>query len=172
MSIQTQNRPELKKLADLIHDIPVAMLATLDADGALNARPMALLEMDTEGVLWFFTDLHASKLDRLAQVQLSFCDPADSTWVSVSGHGEVDTDRGRIEAMWTPMARPWFPDGAQSPALALLRVVPHSADYWDGPNNRMVRALGVMASVIAGQPVGMGDQGSLPGLSPGLSPSA
>lgn len=142
------------------------MLTTLDPEGALSGRPMALLQMDADGVLWFFTDLHAAKLDRLAQVQLGFCDPGNSTWVSVSGHGEVDTDRGRIEAMWTPMARPWFPDGAQSATLALLRVVPHRADYWDGPSNRMVRAVGMMASVLTGRLLGMGDQGTLPGLFP------
>lgn len=71
MSIHPQTRPDLAKLAELIEPIPVAMLTTLDPDGALSARPMALLQMDADGVMWFFTDLHASKLDRLAQVQLT-----------------------------------------------------------------------------------------------------
>ena len=67
--------------------------------------------------------------------------------------------------MWTVIAKPWFPDGPDSSNLALLKFIPNSADYWDGPSSKMVRALGMIASVIAGKPVGLGEHGSLTNLS-------
>jgi len=41
------------------------MLTTIVSDGALAGRTMAPLEMDANGVLWFFTDLRPSKVNHL-----------------------------------------------------------------------------------------------------------
>lgn len=165
MKIQDQTRPALQHLAELIGGIPVAMMTTLDDDGALSSRPMAALEMDAEGALWFFTDLRSAKVVHLRVVNLAFTDPAHGTWVSLSGRGEVDTDPGRIHRLWSPVARPWFPEGPESSSLALLKFIPDAADYWDGPNSRMQRVLGVLVSALAGRPVGLGEHGTHTGLS-------
>ena len=165
MKTATQSNASLAHVAQLLDGISIAMLATLDADGALASRPMAALEMDGSGALWFFTDAQSSKVERLRVANLSFTDPARGTYVSLSGHGEIDTDRGHIERLWTPFAKPWFPDGPDSPNLALLKFIPDTADYWDAPNSRMVRAFGLIASIVAGRPIAMGEQGTLPGLS-------
>jgi len=169
MKTQAQTNAHLAHIAKLIDDIDIAMLTTVEADGALASRPMAVLEMDASGALWFFTDLRSSKVERLRVVNLSFTDQAHGTYVSLSGRGEIDTDRGRIERLWTAFAKPWFPEGPDSPNLALLKFVPEAADYWDAPNSKMVRAFGVLASIVAGKPVGMGEHGSHPDLSKGAA---
>lgn len=169
MKIATQTSAELTHVAKLIEDMPIAMLTTLQADGALASRPMSALEMDAQGALWFFTDVHSSKVDHLRAVNLSFVDRDQGAYVSLSGHGEIDTDRGHIQSLWSVLAKPWFPDGPDSSNLALLKFVPDSADYWDGPSSKMVRAFGLVASLIAGKPVSMGEHGSHTGLS---APSA
>lgn len=74
------------------------MLTTLEADGALASRPMTELEMDAQGALWFFTDVQSSKVDHLRAVNLSFTDRDQGVYVSLSGHGEIDTDRARIQS--------------------------------------------------------------------------
>ena len=165
MKTETQATPELAHVAALIGNIPIAMLTNVEADGALASRPMSALEMDAAGALWFFTDLRSEKLEHLRRVNLSFSDRAHGTYVSLSGRGEIDTDRGRIERLWTPLAKPWFPDGPESAFLALLKFVPDAADYWDAPNSTMVRAFGVLASVVAGKPIALGEHGSHTGLS-------
>lgn len=166
--MQTEHQPSapLAHIARLIDGIPIAMLVNIEADGALASRPMAVLEMDASGALWFFTDLRSSKVEHLRVVNLSFVDASRGTYVSLSGRGEIDVDRGRIERLWTAFARPWFPDGPDSPNLALLKFVPDAADYWDAPDSRMVRAFGVIASMVAGKPIAMGEDGSHTGLSP------
>jgi general stress protein 26 len=165
MKPSTQASADLAHVATLIEHIPIAMLTTLEADGALASRPMEVLDMDAQGVLWFFTDLRSSKVEHLRVASLSFMDTAHGTYVSLSGRGEIDTDRERIRRLWPNAAQPWFADGPESPKLALLKFVPDAADYWDGPNSPMVRAFGALASLVAGRPVTPGEQGSHTGLS-------
>jgi len=89
--------------------------------------------------------------------------------VSLSGHGELVHDRERIKMLWTSFAKPWFPEGPETPNLALLKFVPHSAEYWDAPSSRMVRLLAMAASAIAGKPIGMGEHDTLTNLTPGAA---
>lgn len=165
MKTATQASADLTHIANLIDDIAIAMLTTVDDDGTLASRPMAALEMDAQGALWFFTDSRSAKVDQLHCANLSFTDLAHGTYVSLSGRGEIDTDRAHIKRLWSSFARPWFPDGPDSPNLALLKFIPEAADYWDAPNSKMVRAFGVIASVAAGRPIAMGEHGSHNGLS-------
>jgi general stress protein 26 len=159
MNIQPQTQPDLAHVADLIKDIPIAMMVTRTSDASLVSRPMAALEMDADGAISFFTHTTSDQLEHLDAINLSFSDAHSSTFVSLSGRGEIDTERSHIERLWTPMARPWFAHGPATPDLVLLRFVPQTAHYWDGPNSRMVRAFNMAASVAAGRPIGMADHG-------------
>ena len=161
MKVEKQNAPDFEKLGGLIEDSNVAMMVTLDEDDRLVGRPMSPLKMDSDGVLWFFTDAHSDKAQQIDRVNLSFSDEGDSVYVSVAGHGEISNDRSLIRELWTPLMKPWFPDGADSPHLALLKVTPQTVEYWDATHNKMVRMFAIAASVIAAKPVGMGEHGQL-----------
>ncbi len=165
MKIETQSNAEMAELCKLIEPISVAMLSNLDAAGALVSRPMAPLEVDAAGAVWFFVDLRSSRVEFLRVVNLSFADAARGTYVSLSGRGEVRSDRTQIERLWTPMAKPWFPEGPDSRNLALLKFVPQAAEYWDAPHSKMVRMFAMAASVVAGKPIGTGEHAKLNDLS-------
>jgi general stress protein 26 len=126
---------------------------------------MAPLEMDARGAIWFFTDLRSSKVDHFKVANLTFTDMQRGIYVSLSGCGEMESDRARIAHLWTPMAKPWFPDGPDSEALVLLKFAPNVADFWDASNSRMVRAFSLIASAVTGKPIAMGEHGSHTGLS-------
>ncbi|MEO6118650.1 MAG: pyridoxamine 5'-phosphate oxidase family protein, partial [Methylotenera sp.] len=79
---------------------------------------------------------------------------------SISGIGEINTDRAHIERLWTAFAKPWFPEGPESINLALLKFIPNTAEYWDAPHNKMVRMFAMAASVVIGKPL-MGEHGRL-----------
>ena len=166
MKIHAQSSAALTQLGKLIGEIPVAMLTNQDGDGALVSRPMSPLEMDVNGALWFFTDVSASKVEQLHKVNLSFANPARASYVSLAGHGELEADPVHIRQLWTPFMKPWFPEGPDSSNLALLKVIPETAEYWDAPHSKMVRMAAMAASVVAGKPVGLGDHDTLTGLSP------
>lgn len=164
MKLQPQATAELSKLGELIEDMPVAMLTTQDASGDLVSRPMTALEMDPQGALWFFTDLRSTKLAQLRAVNLAFTDSGRSSYVSLCGSGHTVTDAAHIQALWTPFAKPWFPDGPASPNLALLKFVPAAAEYWDASSSRMVRLFAMVASIVSGKPVAMGEHDIYPDL--------
>ena len=172
MKTQAQASAELSKLCDPIEDMSVGMLTTFDADGTLTSRPMAPLEVDSGGALWFFTDLRSAKVQDLRNLNLSFSDTEHASYVSVSGHGEINMDRARIQRMWTPLARPWFPEGPDSAHLGLLKFMPEAAEYWDAPHNGMVRMFAMAASVVAGKPLAMGEHDNLTHLSKAVPAAA
>jgi general stress protein 26 len=165
VKIEIQRSDELTQLGALIEDLSIAMLTNIHGDGALVSRPMSPLEMDGDGAVWFFVDATAMHEKHLQKVNLSFSDESAGTYVSLSGRGEINLDRARMERLWTPLAKPWFPDGPASPDLALLKIVPHSAEYWDAPHSRMVRMFAMAAAVVTGQPVAIGDHDKLTDLS-------
>lgn len=165
MHTEAQTKPELSHICSLIESIPVAMLTTFDSHGALVSQPMVPLEMDGHGALWFFTDLRSEKIEHLQVLNLSFSDSGQATYVSISGRGEMVDDRAALERLWTPLARPWFPDGVESTHLGLLKVVPQEAEYWDVPHGRMVRMVAMAASAVVGRPVALGAHETLTDLS-------
>jgi len=51
--------------------------------------------------------------------------------LSFSGRGRVVRDRKRIEELWKPDWKAFFPKGKADPKIALLRLVAGEAEYWD-----------------------------------------
>lgn len=49
-------------------------------------------------------------------------------------------------------------DGRRLRDLVLLKVTPQRTDIWDGPDNAVTRTLGVVASIVAGREVGLGQK--------------
>jgi general stress protein 26 len=86
----------------------------------------------------------------------------------MSGHGELTSDIEHIRRLWTPYAKPWFPQGPETPNLALLKFTPEAAETWDSPHSKAVRVLAMAASIFAAKPVGLGKHeriSELPGSS-------
>lgn len=167
MSRETGERREGddgKTLQELIHGIHVAMLTTVEADGSLHSRPMAALHDSqggeggaaarVDGELWFFTGAGSVKAEEVARdgrVNVSFADPGDGRFVSVSGSARVVHDRARAERLWTPAVKAWFPRGLDDPDLALLRVEVERAEFWDAPAGRMVQLAGMLKAIATGE---------------------
>lgn len=157
MKTEKQTSPERTQLCQLIQHLTVTMLTTVDDSGMLISRPMSPLLLDSSGALWFFTDVRSEKVKQLECINLNFIDSTRATYVSLSGYGEIITQRSYIDRLWTPFAKPWFPEGPDSSNLALLKFVPDMAEYWDSSHCRMVRMLALAASVVAGKPIAMGE---------------
>jgi general stress protein 26 len=164
LNIEPQSSTDLIDLAKRVDGINVAMLTTLDPDGSLISRPMSPIEMDATGAIWFFTDLRSEKIEHLRAVNVAFSHEGNATYVSISGRGEIHAEQAQIKKLWTPFARPWFPDGPESTNIGLLKFIPETAEYWDAPSSRMVRMFAMAASVVAGKPIGTGEHDTLTDL--------
>lgn len=157
MKIQTQNTPDQIHLGQLLEDTPIAMLTTANANGLLVSKPMAPLEMDSDGAIWFFTAGDSDNATHLARSNLVFTNTSNATYVSLSGRGELHKKSEDIHRLWTIFAKPWFPEGPDSPNLVLLKFIPEMAEYWDAPHSKAVRLFLLATSIISGKPVNMGE---------------
>lgn len=142
----------------------IGMLTRCSPSGLLESKPMTVLDLDDAGAFWFYCEHDVSDAvtrESYKRVNLAFSDEANAKYVSISGQAELIHDRQKIRALWSSMAKPWFPEGPDSPRLALLKVVPEAGEYWDGPGSRLIRLLSMAASIASGKPVGMGEHGKL-----------
>lgn len=145
------------KLGELIKDIRVAMLTTVDKEGRLHSRPMATQQTEFDGTLWFFTDANSVKVHELQRdrhVNVSYANPEDQRYVSVSGMASTMTDRGKMEELWSPLHKAWFPKGLDDPNIALLRIDVDRAEYWDAPSSAVVQLFGFAKAMLTGKRYG------------------
>jgi general stress protein 26 len=146
MKKEPQSDAGMQKLADLIEAASIAMLTTEEADGSLRSRPLATLQMDADGKLWFFTALSSGKvgeIDQHRKVNLSYANIEKHNYVSVCGSARLFRDPDKMRQLWTPWIEPWFPDGLNDPDLALLEITVSEAEYWDAPASRTRRLFGL-----------------------------
>ena len=148
------NNNDLSKVKGMAEAIRIAMLTTVDGGGHLVSRPMALQHMDDDGTLWFFTRKSSPKVDQIEnnrqQVNNSFADSGDSSYVSISGTAQEMYDRAKIDELWSVAAKPWFPEGKDDPELTLLNVHTEMAEYWDSTSSQMVRFLEMARAAVTG----------------------
>ncbi|RRB00777.1 pyridoxamine 5'-phosphate oxidase family protein [Larkinella rosea] len=160
METLEQRNGDMEKVTKLISDIRIGMLTTQDEHGNLVSRPMAVMQVDEEGNLWFLTKEHSPKTEQIDQhykVNVAFADASDSSFVSVSGSAEELQDRAKIEELWSPMAKPWFPEGKDDPQLSLLKVHIETAEYWDSSSSRMVRLFEMARAALTGDTYKLGE---------------
>lgn len=164
MKKQPQADPHMQKLADLIAEASIGMLATAEADGTLRSRPLATLEMDSEGKLWFFTAMSSGKVSEIDQhrkVNLSYVNLDEQDYVSISGHARLFRDPEKMRELWTPWVEPWFPLGLEDPDLGLLEVTVDEAEYWDAPASKTQRIFGLAKALSGGKPDSLGEHAKI-----------
>jgi general stress protein 26 len=161
MNLQEQQTPELAKVGELIERMRVAMLVTLDEEGVLRSRPLQTLEMDSQGHLWFFVSADSTKVAEVDthehQAYLSYADPGKQDYVSVSGVAWLVRNRERMQRLWTPWVKVWFPKGLDDPDLALLCFRVDKAEYWEAPSSSVKRMLGLARALTTGDKSDIGE---------------
>ena len=162
METQTEES-KIKKLRNLIDDVNIGMLVTKHEDH-LHSRPMATSDVDDEGNLWFFTNEFSGKIDQLehdSHVCVSYSNPSKNTYIAVRGTAELVNDKAKLQDLYTPALKAWFPEGLDDPKLALLKVNTEQAEYWDSSSSKMVTFFNVLKAVVTGQKYDAGDHGKL-----------
>jgi general stress protein 26 len=83
---------------------------------------------------------------------VSYADPGDDSYVSLSGQARFLDEPARKEALWSSMAKAWFPGGPTDPDLALLAVRIRHAEYWDVKESKMVQLFKMAKAAVTGEP--------------------
>lgn len=106
-------KQQSQEIWGLIKDTKVAMLTTQD-DGVMRSRPMHHVQGEFDGTLWFFTAKSSGKIEELQrkkQVCLSYADPSNGAYVSLSGDVGFTDDKALIDKFWNGFVSAWFPEG-------------------------------------------------------------
>jgi len=152
---------DLQKLRDLVKEIDFCMMTTIDERGDLHSRPMSSNgQIDPDGIIWFFTGAFSHKVSEIAnesRVNLSFADPSNQSYVSVSGKARLVRDRQKIDELWKPQFQMWFPEGKDDPNIALLRVKVEKAEYWDSPSSTVAYAFNLVSAIVTGEEPDLGE---------------
>lgn len=151
--MQDTREESIKKLGGLMEDIDFAMLTTMDG-GKLRSRPMSTQKVEFDGTLWFFTSDQTHKVEEIEKdnrVNVSYAKPEDNVYVSVSGTAELVKDKEKIEELWNPILKAWFPEGLDDPHLALLKIRVEEAEYWDSPSSTLVQIAGFVKAIVTGE---------------------
>jgi len=154
MQTDSKNSDDAIKLKEKIEKVKIAMLTTEEKDGHLRSRPMHTTEVDSSGILWFFTSDQSDKADvvehKNRHVNLSFADPDSNTYISVSGLAEIVEDKGKMHDLWNPGLKAWFAQGLDTPDIGLLKVTVNQAEYWDVTSNKMVQLYAFAKAMVTG----------------------
>jgi len=153
MAEQSNSLGDRQKVWELIKDIGTALMVT-SSEGGLRGRPMAAMNKDFDGELWFASRESTPKLDEIAgesHVLLAYSEPKSQNYVSVAGTARVVHDPAKAKALWSEAMRVWFPQGPDDPNLALICVTVSSAEYWDSPSSGWVYAYGYAKARLTGE---------------------
>lgn len=130
----------IAKFRELVSNVSVCMFTTVDDRGRLFSRPMTTARIDDDGNAWFFTNEYSEKIQDLSadnKVHLIYSHPVKNVYVTVKGTCSVVLNRKKIDELWDPILKAWFPEGKEDPRLCLLKVVTEEADYWNSGAGKM-----------------------------------
>lgn len=153
MAETSENYGDRQKVWELIKSIGIALMVT-SSDEGLRGRPMAAMNKDFDGELWFASRESTPKLAEIkheSHVLLAYSEPKTQNYVSVAGTARIVRDTQKVKELWTEGARVWFPDGPEDPNIALICVKVESAEFWDSPSSSWLYAYGYAKARLTGE---------------------
>jgi general stress protein 26 len=117
-----QDVEAVEKFKKLVNDVSVCMFTTINDNLELFSRPMVTTNVDDEGNAWFFTNEFSEKVHEISRdnsVYLIYSNPKTNTYVNVKGTCTVVVDRARINQLWSPTLKAWFPEGPMIKTLSV-----------------------------------------------------
>lgn len=140
---------DMQEISKIIGGTRFATVTTRGKDGGLYSRPLAVLERDFDGTVWFFTQDPSPKTDDISgdpHVNVSYSNGAST--VSLAGTATVSRDQAKFDEFWNPWAESWFEGGRTDPTVALLKVDAATVEYWAIDKPAVVRAFEVAKALI------------------------
>lgn len=150
---------EIKTVADVLDKARIGLLATRDDEGRLVTRPLAIVDRDFDGFVYFFVAKDSHKVHDIdANPQVNVGVETSKGWLSISGTATLRTDAAKIDELWNTGAEVWFDQGRDDPQVALLEVDAHTVESWTSTEPKAVTLLKyAKAAVTGGHPKNIGD---------------
>lgn len=165
METKTENSAEaVEKLREMVNAVSVCMFTTVDDNGMVTTRPMTTIDIDGEGNLWFFTNEFGEKILEESydnRAYLIYSHPGANTYLYVKGTSNLIVDHTKMEELWKPMLKAWFPQGVKDAKLCLIKVITEEAKYWNSSSNKMVVFYNMVKAIAKKEKYEEGEVGTL-----------
>ncbi|MBX3429860.1 MAG: pyridoxamine 5'-phosphate oxidase family protein [Hyphomonadaceae bacterium] len=148
---------DVDRVWKLMEKIGVCMMASKDGD-KIRSRPMGARPNKAHNVIYFLTDVRGHKDEEIHgdhHVCLSFAEPAEGKFLTISGEARVLNDRELIRELWDTAAEAWW-SGPNDPVVRAIRVTPHEAQFWEGPHG-IVATFGMAVAAATSAPPLLGE---------------
>lgn len=159
------NKEAIDKLKQLVLEIDICLFCTnLEKDVGESCRPMSSQKVCDEGNIWFFSEQGSIKNREIEQdnrVQLFYSHPGKDSYLVINGEAELVFDSVKIDELWSPALKEWFPEGKDDPSISLIKVRPSSGYYWDTKGSQMINFIKMVASAASGKNLRKGSEGSI-----------
>lgn len=161
--MKANNTEGIAKLKSMAEDVKICMLCTKHREH-IDSKPMSTIKVEEDGSIWFFTEEFTEKIEQVEsnpQVCLAYSDPSKNSYLSVTGTASIVNDKARLKELWNPILTAWFPQGLETPGLALLRVTPAHAEFWDSSSSKMVNLYNMVKAAVSGDRFDEGEHGKI-----------
>jgi general stress protein 26 len=158
----TATKDELEQIDKLITGSRIGVLTTMTEDGRLVSRPLATVDAEFDGDVWFFVSDDSEKVHQIqhdSHVNVSF--QSGTGYLSLSGRAQLVHDRAKVDEYWNTAAQAWFTDGKDDPHIALLKVNAESAEYWATTDAKPVALLKYAKAAVTGSRPDVGENHSV-----------
>lgn len=159
-----QDREAIEKFRDLVKDVTVCMFTTLDENQELTSRPMFTSSVDEEGNVWFYTNEFSEKINEVSKdnlVHLIYSHPVKNIYVDVKGTCSLIIDKKKMEELWDPVLKNWFPQGLEDSKICLIKVATETAYFWNHTSSKMGLLFQMIRSIAKGDQYKETEKGKL-----------
>jgi general stress protein 26 len=149
---------EHQRVAELVAATATAVLTTRGADGSLHSRPLAVLQDDFDGRIWFLVEDPSEKTAEIVadpRVNVSFA--SKKGYLSIAGTARIVHDEAQVDELWSPAAEAWFEGGRENPAIAVIEVTADSAEYWAKTEPGVFALVKATRAMITGEEPDVGE---------------
>lgn len=152
--MDTEQKQNIEKYKALVDEIKIASLVTNTEKDGLRGRPMSTAAVDEDGSIWFFTNEFTEKVEEINvndKVLLSYTSLSANAYVMINGTAELVHDKEKMQLLWNPALKAWFPKGLDDPKMKLLKVNPEEVEYWNGSSSKIVFAFQLLKAMVKGE---------------------
>jgi len=159
----TSDTNDIKRIAEVLDAGRIGILTTQSSRQHLVSRPLAIVDRDFDGKVYFFTPAPSPKVDDIkAHPQVNVAVETGKGYLSLSGAATITKDRALVDEFWTAGAEAWFDQGKDDPTVALIEVEVETAEYWVSNEPKAVTFLKyAKAAVTGGHPQNVADTGTV-----------
>ena len=159
-----QDHQAIEKFRELIKDVNICMFTTIDEGHNIASRPMYTSSIDEDGNVWFFTNEFSEKINEVSKdnlVHLIYSHPVKNIYVDVKGTCSLIIDPKKMEELWDPALKNWFPEELKDPKICLVKVSTEEAHFWNHTSSKMGLLFQMFRSIAKGDQYKETEKGKL-----------